>query len=598
MDVAFPPIQMYPQKNSPTDKGKFSCISEPLGRLGIPFEQLWGACEELLKNPCPEHDRWLVNSHTVEPEVGTLGEIVFVIRVTMDGGLLQAIGRNPDADGRDQLMYHQRVSFDKEGRGHVSRCPAITMWDMQDIWSIPELAQKQGAWSSESLLDSVWAWRHDGRQATAFVTFHSDGRVGWNKIDDKQGKWELEDGTTLYVTVQSQDHVFEVADSGKRMAILEPMGRKTLLTRMEGMYYKCKTSFRFLDKPLRIESWQEERTGVRSAGADVAAACQVGFARPTINAVMGSWGWDKFVKPGCEARAAMEALTFAGGRWRWLRDEDPYALLQAAGLDSCDRSSSRSGLARHLGLRRLAGVMSSELAAVWSRCSQWNFRVKADKALCMTATTSFWCDFVGGDADNKILRKLGERELRPNGTYYQEVWPWMLHEGGSLQDARFLALDGRICKGSVKFCWRGGMLVTEMRAVTPTGDQICQKLEKRLVDAELHMTLVNEVTGQKVTRIFERYPGYVIDNETGEPVELTTYGLSDFVYLWPSMSRELSTGRNWVWASGEDVDEEQAVFRLANSRTAYEGVSLKANRDVAPGRRGPPYLLLTRDLFV
>merc|ERR1719221_864544 len=86
------------------------------------------------------------------------------------------------------------------------------------------------------------------------------------------------------------------------------------------------------------------------------------------------------------------------------------------------------------------------------------------------------------------------------------------------------------------------------------------------------MTLENEVTGEKLTRIFGRYPGYVIDNETGEPVELTTYGPSDFVYLWPSMRRELSTGRNWVWASGEDVDEEQAVFRLANSRTVYEDV--------------------------
>ncbi|CAK0804673.1 unnamed protein product [Prorocentrum cordatum] len=595
MDVAFPPIQMYPQKNSPTDKGRFSCISEPLDRLGIRFEQLWAACEELLKNPCPEHDRWLINSHTVESEVGTLGEVVFVIRVTMDGALLKAIGRNPDADGRDQLVYHQRVSFDKEGRGHDSKCPAITMWDMGDIWSIPELAQKQGPWSSEDLLDSVWAWRQDGRQATAYVTFHSDGRVGWNKIDDKQGKWELEDGTTLYVTVQSEDHVFEVAGDGKRMTILEPMGRKTLLTRMEGMYYKSKKSFRFLDKPLRIESWQEERTGVRSAGADVAAACQVGLARPAINAVMGSWGWEEFVKPGCAARAAMEALAFAGGRWRWLRDEGCLALLQA-GLGGCDASSSRSGLARHLGLRRLAGVLSSELVAMWSKSSQWYFRIRADKALCMTATTSFWCDLVVGGPGT--VPGQGARGLSPLGTYYQEVWPWMLHEGGVLPNARFLALDGRICRGSVKFSWRGGVLVTEMRADTPTGEQIRQRTEMQLASAELHMTLENEVTGQKLTRVFGRYPGYVIDNDTGEPVELMTYGPSDFVYLWPSMSRELSTGRNWVWASGEDVEEEQAVFRLANSRTVHEGVSLRARRDTAPDGRGPPYLRLTRDLFV
>jgi len=125
-----------------------------------------------------------------------------------------------------------------------------------------------------------------------------------------------------------------------------------------------------------------------------------------------------------------------------------------------------------------------------------------------------------------------------------------------------------------------------------------RRSQKQLIGAELHMTLENEVTGEKLTRIFGRYPGYVIDNETGEPAELMTYGPSDFVYLWPSMRRELSTGRNWVWASGEDVDEEQAVFRLANSRTVYEGVSLKACRDAGFYGRGPSYVRLTRDLFV
>merc|ERR1712083_967080 len=137
-----------------------------------------------------------------------------------------------------------------------------------------------------------------------------------------------------------------------------------------------------------------------------------------------------------------------------------------------------------------------------------------------------------------------------------------------------------------------------MRADTPGGRQVYQIMLKELVGSELHMTLEDKVTGLKVTRIFRRFPGYVIDNETGESVELTTYGLRDFVYLWPSMRRQLSNGRNWVWASGEDVDREQAVFRLTSSSKVYENVSLASRRDAMPGGRRVPYYLLKRDFFV
>merc|ERR1719356_1449202 len=105
----------------------------------------------------------------------------------------------------------------------------------------------------------------------------------------------------------------------------------------------------------------------------------------------------------------------------------------------------------------------------------------------MTATTSFWCDSESGGASSSASR--------PFGTYYQEIWPWMLHHGGTLPETRFLAFDGRIYKGSVTYSWCGQQLVTEMKANTVVGRQVHQLAIREVIGAELHMTLKDKLSG-------------------------------------------------------------------------------------------------------
>merc|ERR1712032_1388285 len=108
---------------------------------------------------------------------------------------------------------------------------------------------------------------------------------------------------------------------------------------------------------------------------------------------------------------------------------------------------------------------------------------------------------------------------------------------------------------------------SDMKAVPVSGPDVHIRMTKEVIDDELFISLEDVPRGLKATLVFHRFPGYLIDNETDEIVEMKTYSPTAFVYIWPAMKRRLTKGRNWVFASGVDVVEEQAVFKMSNGKT-------------------------------
>lgn len=74
---------------------------------------------------------------------------------------------------------------------------------------------------------------------------------------------------------------------------------------------------------------------------------------------------------------------------------------------------------------------------------------------------------------------------------------------------------------------------------------------------------------------FRQYPYYKIENLTGETVTLTTFSLTDFLYLVPAMTVELREGLSHVTSSSRETKEEQAIFTLFDGRSC-RGKFLKA----------------------
>jgi len=71
--------------------------------------------------------------------------------------------------------------------------------------------------------------------------------------------------------------------------------------------------------------------------------------------------------------------------------------------------------------------------------------------------------------------------------------------------------------------------------------------------------VIKDISGR---RVFARWPLYVLANETGETVVLSTY--SGWALVYPSMTREVPPGRHSVDASGSGVRAERAVFKLGS----------------------------------
>merc|ERR1711920_37763 len=87
------------------------------------------------------------------------------------------------------------------------------------------------------------------------------------------------------------------------------------------------------------------------------------------------------------------------------------------------------------------------------------------------------------------------------GVYYQEIWPWMLHPGGSLPDLDFRGLRGQIYKGIVKFSWEGGKQVSDMKAIPLSGPEVHIRMTKEVVDDELFISLEDVPRGLKATLV-------------------------------------------------------------------------------------------------
>jgi len=82
------------------------------------------------------------------------------------------------------------------------------------------------------------------------------------------------------------------------------------------------------------------------------------------------------------------------------------------------------------------------------------------------------------------------------------------------------------------------------------------------VNEEFHNHIEDKTRNLKCTRIFVRYPCYIIVNLTDDVLSVSLYGESDFVFLMPSKVEQLDKGIQLLDASGGHVMREQAIFKM------------------------------------
>jgi len=156
----------------------------------------------------------------------------------------------------------------------------------------------------------------------------------------------------------------------------------------------------------------------------------------------------------------------------------------------------------------------------------------------------------------------------------------VLDVGGQAQEGMTLLGDEEVL-GSTRAYIEANKLIIEWQGKREKGAQVHLRNSKEVILGMYHSTVEDLVRNVKGTRIFKRYPWYRIDNQTGETITLKTFATTDFVYFIPSMTEKVRPGAYYVDASDGDIDEEQAVFTLADGRDltclikAFQTITLK-----------------------
>lgn len=141
----------------------------------------------------------------------------------------------------------------------------------------------------------------------------------------------------------------------------------------------------------------------------------------------------------------------------------------------------------------------------------------------------------------------------------------VLDVGGAAQEGVTL-LAGEEVAGWTSARVDGGKLVIEWQGVRQGGAKVHLRNSKEVIRGMYHSTVEDLVRDVRGTRVFRKYPWYRVENTTGEAITLTTYSVTDFLFLVPAMTVEVKPGVSYVDASSGDTESEQAVFSMADGR--------------------------------
>lgn len=109
-------------------------------------------------------------------------------------------------------------------------------------------------------------------------------------------------------------------------------------------------------------------------------------------------------------------------------------------------------------------------------------------------------------------------------------------------------------------------LVTEWSGTSKAGQRVHLKNSKEVIEGMYHSTVEDLVHNVQGTRVFRRYPWYKVLNQTEEIITVHMYAIADNIRLAPSMTIQVNPGTSYIEASSSDIEDEQAVFSMADGR--------------------------------
>lgn len=519
-----PIVGVHPDCDSPTTPRAKSVLTESLDHYITYDDFLDTVLEVVMKKPFKQEQSQYVKTC----EVVDHGPEEFECKVMLNGEELDKVGKGR-GDGSDILLHHSWVKYSREERW-------MTHWDLMNLKTFPKLPEGRGLpWKKEDFAGSTWAWKHDGVNTSGMIDLRDDGMIQFNGMDP-MGRWEVEEPDTFYITFFGSDFVLKIVEGNFARVVEPPARTQIIMTRFEGNVYSNVGHCNFLKDPFRIEFWTIAPTGQRRSDWAHVTVLKELYIRPALHDFMSKSMLKKWYDPETESAKTMTEMCKGKGHWVWVRDE---------GLD--EFYAALEGLVPR-------GVMVA-ISKLFGTHAEFSFFINPlNVALCE------W-------SKNKTTGSWGK---------LRQVDTWMLSPGAAPPDQTFTGMDGKIYTGQIHHSWtEEGQFVTEWKGKRMDGSPVHYATIKEVKDDELYNHLHDKVLGIHATRVFNRFPWYIIINKTEQLCELSIYGESDFVYLFPAKKELMIPGFNIFDASAPDVLEEQGVFKLGDGRTC-KGVTLSA----------------------
>mmetsp|Transcript_48324 Transcript_48324/g.103617 ORF Transcript_48324/g.103617 Transcript_48324/m.103617 type:complete len:258 (+) Transcript_48324:111-884(+) len=123
--------------------------------------------------------------------------------------------------------------------------------------------------------------------------------------------------------------------------------------------------------------------------------------------------------------------------------------------------------------------------------------------------------------------------------------------------------SGNSFQGHVKAYWENAKLCVHTYAVGGESAKVDYIVSYEVVNEELYQHAQDLITEASGSRVYKIYPYYEVDNQTRKPVQLWLYNNTDRVQWMEKAIVDILPGKQFVEASGPEVEEEHGHFRVA-----------------------------------